>query len=61
MPTEEILVQVLDRARELQVLTSTGELEMLRYLLNMVEHEAETMLMEEHENVSGIFTRDNRK
>lgn len=57
MPTTEILIHVLDQTRELQLLTSTGKLEMLRYLLNMVEHEAEIMLMDEQDSSSEIFTR----
>lgn len=58
MSTADILIQVLDRSRDLQLLIEGRNLEMLRYLLNMAEHEAEAMLMVEHESTSGIEVLD---
>ncbi len=53
--TADMLLQVLDKTRELQEMTAGRNLEMLRYLLNMVEHETEAMLMSEHEDLSSIL------
>lgn len=57
----EVLVQILDRTRELQLMATGNNFSMLNYLLNMVEQEAETMLMNEHEKTSGVFEKNNNQ
>ncbi len=58
IPTAELLVQILDGTRKLQAMIPEGQLQMLYYLLSMVENEAEAHLMDEKDSNSDLIIRE---